>query len=183
MNLLYHIARVHVPAVLKKKGVALLFGATANAFDHPVPSIVGMSYTECLEEYARFSERVVRWALDGRRDVDGKMRAMRRNAYQLGLKFRTLFGVRTRDDAMAAARLLYGILGIDFCGSRNGDITIAHCAFASCYSAGTCRVMSAFDEGVLAGLAGDGTLTFTERLTEGQPSCRARFAFTEETGA
>ena len=41
-------------------------------------------------------------------------------------------------------------------------------------------LVSGLDEGLLAGLAGDGRLVFTERLTEGADRCRARFV-AEET--
>ena len=36
--------------------------------------------------------------------------------------------------------------------------------------------MSAMDRGLLAGLAGGGELAFSQRITEGHPCCRARFA-------
>ncbi len=80
---------------------------------------------------------------------------------------------------MALGRSLYDILDIDFdgsdSGSGSGEITISRCYFSSFYSPEVCQVMSAMDRGLLAGLAGGGELVFIERITEGQPCCRARF--------
>ncbi len=53
------------------------------------------------------------------------------------------------------------------------------CSFADVYSAATCRMIAALDEGLLIGLAGGGTLVFSSRLTEGAADCRARFDFPE----
>jgi len=76
---------------------------------------------------------------------------------------------------MRAARLLYGTMGIDFRGSDDGNILIGKCAFSDFYESRTCALISALDEGLLAGLAGGGRLEFSERITDGQSRCRARF--------
>jgi hypothetical protein len=182
VNLLYSIAQYYVPTFLKKKGLRTLFEATATAFDSKTPSTRGMSFDECLEAYALFAEAAVTQAIDVRLHIGEREAALRRNAFQVGLRFRTLFGVTTRKDVMAVARVLYRMIGIDFHGTTKGEITISRCAFDRFYSARTCRVMSWFDEGVLAGLAGDGNLVFTGRLTEGHPYCEAHFEFKEQPG-
>ena len=76
---------------------------------------------------------------------------------------------------MDAARWLYRVLGIAFQGTADGAITIRRCAFSDVYSGPVCRLISALDRGVLAGLAGGGQLTFQTRLTEGAAVCRACF--------
>ena len=96
-----------------------------------------------------------------------------------GRRIGAMLGVRSRKDAMRAARLLYRFLGIDFLGADSGEIIIRRCSFSEHYTPETCALMSGLDEGVLAGLAGGGRLTFQARLTEGRDSCRARFAFPE----
>jgi hypothetical protein len=181
VNLLYSIAQYYMPTVLKKKGLRTLFDSTADAFGTKAPSTGGMSFGECLEAYARYAEMAVTHATDGRLDIGEREAALRRNAFQVGLKFRKLFGVTTRKDVMAAARVLYRMIGIDFHGTTEGEITISRCGFGRFYSVRTCRVMASFDEGVLAGLAGDGSLEFTGRLTEGDPNCEAHFDFKEQT--
>jgi hypothetical protein len=75
------------------------------------------------------------------------------------------------------ARLLYGILSIDFQGAPDGDIVINRCFFSRDYTPKTCALMSGLDEGVLAGLSGGGRLEFSARITENKAVCRARFDF------
>ncbi len=177
MNLLYPIAQCYTPAFLKMKGLKALFDVTAAAFERKAPVLEGMSYNECLATYARFAETSVASVIDDRRNLDQTSAALRHRAVEVGLRFRNLFGAKTRKEAMAVARLLYRMIGIDFYGTSDGDITVSRCAFDKFYSARTCRVMASFDEGVLAGLLGDGTLEFTARLTEGCPECEAHFEF------
>jgi hypothetical protein len=76
---------------------------------------------------------------------------------------------------MAAARLIYRQLGIDFRGSAGGQIIIRRCFFAALYAPRVCALVSALDRGLLAGLARGGELRFEQRLTEGACCCRAQF--------
>jgi hypothetical protein len=78
---------------------------------------------------------------------------------------------------MAAARFLYGMIGIDFRGSPDGEVRVTSCLFSNYYTPSVCLLISALDEGLLSGLSGGGTLTFTRRLTEGHLCCEARFEF------
>ena len=76
---------------------------------------------------------------------------------------------------MAAARLIYRGLGIDFKGSAEGRVVIRRCAFATIYTPRVCALVSALDRGLLAGLTGGGVLEFRQRFTEGADSCQACF--------
>ncbi len=134
----------------------------------------GLTQEECLVEYARFTSEHGEAALAGDRVPDVQAR-LYRNAYHLGRMPGRLLRVDATDDVMALGRFLYGILDIDFQGSSTGDITIRRCYFSDQYSPGVCRLMSAMDRGLLAGLAGGGELAFSERITEGAACCRARF--------
>ena len=182
MKFLYAIARYYVPTFLKKRGLESIFDATAASFGRKPPPMAKLSFNECLESYAQFAEEGVTRAIEERRNIQEVEAALRGNAIRIGTTFRELFGVRTRRDAMGAARLLYRMIGIDFHGTSEGEITISRCAFDRFYSARTCRVMASFDEGILAGLAGEGSLVFAGRLTDGHPFCEARFEFKEPTG-
>src|SRR4029450_2296143 len=82
--------------------------------------------------------------------------------------------LRTTEDAMGAARVAYGLLDIDLHGTRHGEITVRRCAFSDVYSAEVCRLVSALDAGLLAGLSGGDRLEFSQRITEGAPTCLAR---------
>ncbi len=181
MNLLFKFARIRVPAFLKKRELENLFTLTAKAFDRRMPSTTGMSFDTCLETYARFTENAVTEISDRDGGLARAGEKLRLNAYSLGRRLKNLFGVSTHEDVMKAARLLYRIMGIDFQGSPEGEITVTRCFFDRHYSSRTCKVMSSFDEGVLAGLSGDGNLTFLQRRTEGHSCCKAHFNFKEVT--
>ena len=75
---------------------------------------------------------------------------------------------------MAAARMVYELLDIDFRGTGQGEITVRRCAFSDIYSAEVCWLVSALDTGLLAGLSGGDRLEFSQRITESAPTCLAR---------
>jgi hypothetical protein len=170
----------HTPALVKRQALVQLFRATAAAFQADMPRLSGLSRAQCLSAYARFTAERAEEALRQGGDLSELQERLYRNAYRLGRKPGWLLRVRSVDDVMTLGRFLYGILDIDFDGSDTGkasaEITIGRCYFSSYYSPEACRVMSAMDRGLLAGLAGGGELIFIERITEGHACCRARFA-------
>ena len=115
-----------------------------------------------------------RAALREGRDLPELQDRLERGAHALGARLRTGLRLRTTDDAMAAARMVYGLLGIDLHGTRDGEITVRRCTFSDIYSAEVCRLVGALDTGLLAGLSGGEHLDFTQRITEGAPCCLAR---------
>jgi hypothetical protein len=166
----------HTPAIVKRQALMQLFRATAAAFQVDMPRLSGLSREQCLLAYARFTADQADEALRQGGDLSELQERLYRNAYRLGRTPGWLLRVRSVDDVMALGRSLYDVLDIDFEGSGDGEITIGRCYFSSFYSPEACQVMSAMDRGLLAGLAGGGELVFVERITEGQPCCRARFA-------
>jgi hypothetical protein len=102
---------------------------------------------------------------------------MWRNAYALGESLRRRLGVRTRIEALRAARVAYRMIAIDLRADERGDVVADRCAFAAWYSPGVCRLMSSLDAGLIAGLTDGGRLTFSERITEGKPRCLARISW------
>jgi len=165
----------HTPAIVKRQALVQLFRATVAAFQADMPRLSGLSREQCLLAYARFTADQADEALRQGGDLSELQERLYRNAYRLGRTSGWLLGVHSVDDVMALGRVLYAILDIDFEGSRSGEITIGWCYFSSYYSPEACRVMSAMDSGLLAGLAGGGELMFSQRITEGHPCCRARF--------
>jgi len=170
----------HTPAIVKRQALVQLFRATAAAFQADMPRLSGLSREQCLLAYARFTADQADEALRQGGDLSALQERLYRNAYRLGRTLGWLLGVHSVENVMALGRPLYDILDTDFhgsdSGSGSGEITISRCYFSSFYSPEVCQVMSAMDRGLLAGLAGGGELVFTERITEGQPCCRARFA-------
>jgi hypothetical protein len=193
-NLRLAAARLHVPRGMRRQALEELFSRTAAAFGSPVPPPRGEAQAERLAEYARFTRERAEEALErrpgGEASKDGTvatvagerpadLAALERRLYRaargLGGRLRLQLGVRTPAEVMAAARIIYRQLGIDFHGSPDGEIVIPRCFFASVYTPRVCALVSALDRGLLAGLAGGGELRFAHRLTEGACCCRAHF--------
>lgn len=174
MNALLSILASHLPAWVKRNKLQELFEATAGAFECEMPSLQGFSYDECLRAYALFTAQQVEKAIEQRRDLDAIRLRLYHNAYRIGAELAGTFRVATMKDVMSVGQILYRVLGIEFHGTAQGDITIAKCYFSGFYSGQTCRIMSALDTGVLAGLAHGAQLTFTQRITEGSAQCQAR---------
>ena len=78
----------------------------------------------------------------------------------------------------AAARVLYRALGIDFTLEKleSGSMLmrVHRCALAAGYSAEACQILSAADEGVVAGLNPKYSMRFEQRMTGGSVECLAR---------
>lgn len=164
------------PSFVHKRMLAQLFGATAAAFQREMPDLRGLSSEQSLLAYARFTSE---WAGDALRCGDDPLELQARlyaNAYRLGRLPGRFLRSRSVDDVMMLAQFLYGVLEIDFDGNSSGEITIRRCYFSEFYSPPKCRLLSFMDHGLLAGLAGGGELTFTQRITAGQACCRARFS-------
>jgi predicted ArsR family transcriptional regulator len=159
-------------AFFRKAVLSALFISTARAFNHPAPSIAGLSADACLLQYALFTQERVAERLKEQDDITAIQERLYRYAYQMGMTCRKIMFIDTVEDAMDISRALYRLLGIDFNSDAEG-ITINHCYFNRFYSGKTCQVMSAMDKGMLAGLSGGMQLVFTERVTEGQARCRA----------
>jgi hypothetical protein len=81
-------------------------------------------------------------------------------------------------DLQRAARILYRALGIDFTLEKLADggmmMRVHRCALAGYYTAGSCAVLSAADEGVVRGLNPVFTMRFEQRMTDGPRECLAR---------
>jgi len=179
VNLRLRIAGLGLPRPLQKRKLAELFALTGRAFGEDPPATAGLSLERMLRLYAEFSNAAAARALgapSGGAEAGGRLYE---EALAFGRGIRRELRVASPREVMAAARILYRSLGIDFEGTPAGEIVISRCFFETRYSAGVCRLMSRLDAGVLAGLAGGGGLEFTERLTEGAGRCRALFAFPE----
>jgi hypothetical protein len=113
---------------------------------------------------------------------DEAVRAGREALYPVGVTMgadaREQLGVGdSADDLERAARLLYRALGIDFTLERRADGTMTmhvhRCALAGHYSEEACRILSAADEGVVAGLSPGYKMRFEQRMTAGPAECLA----------
>jgi hypothetical protein len=118
---------------------------------------------------------------------------LHREAESLGTEFRRRTGISEPREAFAALAFLYGQIGIEIIaaeaaakgggepgggrgpggGIAPSGMLVTRCFFSDHYTPDTCRLMSALDAGVVAGLFGGTSLEFSERITEGAGCCRA----------
>lgn len=181
MGLRLSAARVFLPPFFKKKYLGKLFRLTATAFGVGVPALEGTSHEARLSLFASFTgENASRILAAGKVAAVGER--LYRNARAFGEELRKSLGVRTFADALAAARLLYRAIGIDFEGTPDGTVVIRSCRFAAAYTPEICGIVSSLDRGILAGLTGGSDLRFVSRLTDGNDSCRAEFRLEGERG-
>jgi hypothetical protein len=177
VNLRLGLARLYLPARLRKRKLEELLRLTARAFDAPAPDVGRLSIADVRRVYAEFSRTMAERALARPADLETVRRRLFDEAERLGREIRAELRVSTPREVMTAALLLYRELDIHFEGDDEGRIVMQRCFFSRVYSAEVCRLISRLDAGLLAGLAGGGVLEFSERLTEGAGCCRARFTF------
>ncbi len=177
MNVRLALASLYVPGFEKRRRLGELLRRTAQAFGVPAPKIAGQSYGACLRTFATFTA----WRVEAgpasessAREVRARLRA---DARVLGRDIGRALHVRTRAEGMQAARVVYRMLGIDFRGESDGTIVIRRCGFSDIYTPRACALVSGLDEGLLAGLLGEGRLEFSSRITEGCDRCAATFRF------
>ena len=179
MNLLLKFAKIYIPTFIKKRELMNLFHLTASAFERPVPPMADLSFEECLEEFAYFTKSEVDQLIFKCLDLHTIENRLFQSAYELGDKYRKIFRVSSPSDIIAVSRLLYQVLGIDFQETDQGVIKISRCFFSKIYDSSTCQVISSLDAGLIAGLSGGGIMTFSERITDGYESCKAKIMLKE----
>lgn len=165
-----------IPDPVRRWALRALFRTTVNAFGAPMPDLRRRSADAILASYAAYTDALARGvALDPERRSQVERR-LHDNTELLGRRVRLALGVRSTIDALEVAHRLYGLIGIDLTGDERGCVVVTRCAFAAKYSPDVCRLMSASDAGLLAGLTDGGRLSFSQRITSGSPVCLATLA-------
>lgn len=177
MSLRLRALELHIPDWVARSALRRLFDATASAFGQDPVDVDGLDRRALLERYASFTTRCAEQALADHTGLDAVSGRMWENAYDLGASLRRRLGVHTRAEAVRAARIAYRMIGIDLRANERGRVVVHRCAFAEWYSPQVCRVMSSLDAGLIAGLTRGGRLSFSERITEGRPSCLAQISW------
>ena len=177
MGLLVSALQIYMPDFVKKMALTQLFNSTAAAFEVEIPPLAGLGLEECLAQYARSTQTLAERCLRDGREVEAVAQRLYRNAVEMGRQHSKWLWPGTVADVMAIGRVLYHILDIDLQGDAQGEVVISRCYFSQFYSGDVCQLMSAMDRGLFAGLSNGGELTFSSRITEGQPCCRAHFAW------
>lgn len=175
MSVRLFLAERWLPGRVRRAMFRRLARATATAFDAAPPDLGGPEADD-VARFARFTREAAERALAAGPAAAAAARdRLFEGARQIGDVIRRATGIRTLEEAMRALRLLYGAIGIDLQGcARTGDIVIARCSFSGDYTPEVCALVSALDDGLVAGLTRGGRLTFEARITAGAPCCRAR---------
>jgi hypothetical protein len=177
MNWRLMVARFYVPPSLKKKGIEELFLLTADAFGVEPKFSKALSSLANLKQYALFTKEEAETVLASGSQIQKVKDRLFQNAYSFGGSLRRRLHPSSPDEVMAAARILYRLIQIDFKGNTRGEIVIGRCFFSRFYSPEVCGLISALDEGILTGLCGGGDLRFSQRITDGKDCCRAQMVY------
>ncbi|HTY57883.1 MAG TPA: hypothetical protein VMF59_03660 [Bacteroidota bacterium] len=173
MNLLFQMLQRYTPLFLRRRELDNLFRLTASAFGTDAPAGAGLSYEQRLGQYAQFTSAGSARSL---LESDGGAAAREKlflSGFAVGDRLRKTLGSSTSAEASEAMRLIYRSIGIHMVCPVPGSIAVKRCFFSAYYTPETCRLISALDDGVFAGLSGGGRLRFNERITEGADCCTA----------
>jgi hypothetical protein len=175
MNVRLHLAEIHMPSRRRWERIRELMDLTARALGTTAPPIEDRSVRRALEAYARFTRESADLAVRNGADLEHLGTRLREEAVGFGRSLAVAFGIRDRRQALRLLRLAYRAIGIDMRPGTDGAISVGRCFFKDFYVPETCRLIASLDEGLMAGICGEGKLVFTHRLTAGEPGCLARF--------
>ena len=165
-RILLRACKRHTPAWIASLEIQILFHTTARAFGVQGKRVWQLSPQQALHAYAAFTVSCMR---HNRADP----RRLYRESYRTGRILRRITGIRSRYDVESLVFYLYSNIGITMEGNIPGEVTVHKCYFSRYYSSSQCALMSSFDAGIIAGLAGGGRLYFKKGITEGSDCCRA----------
>jgi hypothetical protein len=179
MSIRLFLAEQYLPVFIRKRELKNLFQLTASAFARQAPPLNGLSFDECITEFALFTRTSVDQARTRDENISVIQDRLFQQAFEYGRLWRIRFGITTMKEVMRAGRILYGAIGIEFRGTDQGVIEIGTCFFSKFYSPATCEVISSLDAGIMAGLSDGKPLSFSQRITEGFESCKAQMSMKE----
>lgn len=157
-------------SLFRRIELQVLTNLTARALSVPSPRTWTLSNSEALRYYAQFTANHLRDRVD-----QHLLQRMGNEAYRTGRWLRRIFFLRNQKDIEQFTIALYRNIGISLECSLPGQLCFRHCYFAHFYSPTVCLAASALDEGIMSGLAGEGRLTFQQRITQGNQQCIATF--------
>lgn len=173
MNVRLLALRLHVPASVRRSILRDLIGATARAFGRDPPDTARLTGPQLMAVAVESSRSWAEEAIRSGEHLERLQGRMFSETFELGRRSRRRLHLTTEAEGLAAARIIYGAIGIDFRRRGSGNIEVPRCAFARAYPPEVCTLMSSMDSGLIAGLTGTEGLRFTERITEGARACRA----------
>jgi len=180
VNVRLRLAEFWIPGRVRVGKVRELAARTAAGFGVAPPSLARRPARRALEGYARFTRECCDRAVAAGADLAVIRDGLRREALVFGRSLAATFKTRNRGDAARLLRLAYKAVGIDLRADENGDVRVLRCFFKDYYGPEGCRLIASLDEGLMAGIWGEGALVFSGRMTSGQGECRARFEFRKD---
>ncbi len=181
MNVRLFVLERYVPFWVHRRMLRDLATLTAGAFGVDPPVLARLRRHETVRRFGAFTRGEVDRVLAGQGDVaaDAIRRRLHAAAHAMGQQVRRQLAIATRADALRAVRVVYREIGITLdVQDETGEIVVRSCAFSRIYTPGVCAFISALDSGFVCGLTGDAALTFSQRITEGAPTCRAALSAT-----
>ncbi len=169
-RLIYHLLSGASGARLE---IRILTRQTARVFDVDAPGTRGRSAAEDLKAYAQFTTDASAHALRSGQDIKVLRRKLYCMAYGLGSDLRRWMRPLDERECLAIVTLLYRNIGIQISEETPGTFRVSSCYFSAFYTPEICSLISAIDQGIFAGIYRGGKLTFHQRITEGQDTCRA----------
>jgi len=180
VNLLLAVAAAGIPSGIKKRKLRELISLAASAFGCEAPDTGRLSFEESLEKFALFTKAEAGRCLRRPPAAEEVRRRLFEHGRRLGAGLRDEFRVRRDGDALQLMRIAYRTIGIRMRTGEGSELIITRCFFSRFYDGPTCRLISALDEGIAAGISGGGALQFIERMTETGARCKADFHFAED---
>lgn len=174
MNTKLKMLRLATSDKVRKQQISFLLTCAEQSFGVKAPPIRELSYQEALGLFAKFTQEQAELCIE-RGNLESVRQKLYANAFELANKVKRRLGIRKPEEALFALTTLYENIGISVEGSLLGELCFHRCYFSEIYTPETCTLMSAFDSGVCGGLMGDGHLVFSDRITQGQSCCKARY--------
>ncbi len=182
MNPMLTICRFYIPPRFRIAKLRELFALTVSAFEKDMPDIGGKSFDDCLRAYAVFTSSAVHDAYLESRDIREIEDRLYQSGKVFGSDFRKRLFIRGENQADRAIEILYAAIGIDLKCLTNGQVIVSRCFFSDFYDSPTCAVVSALDNGLVAGLTNGASLVFAKRITDGNKTCVASLSYGEKCG-
>jgi hypothetical protein len=173
MKSLIRILVTFAPEAIKRRELRRLFSVTASGFGSPVPALAGLSFDQCLMEYARFTRTESLKLCTPGASCEDACKRLFSGGESLGRRVRKMCRIASLEEAVCAMSILYSTIGIRAGSNEESAMDITSCYFAGIYSPEICSIMSSLDDGIFAGLSGGGRLRFGKRLTDCSDRCSA----------
>lgn len=157
-------------SLFRRIEIQLLMNLTAHAMGKRARRTWTLPNDEALRAYAEFTRDNLQETVN-----NSILQQMNQNAVKAGRRLRKLMCLRKQADVESVTIALYSNIGINLEGHLPGQLCFRRCYFSKLYTPQLCLAASALDDGIMRGLAGNGQLTFQQRITEGRQCCLATF--------